>query len=181
MEVHDAGAVIFFACTSIYFWLQTNISYKTALYGIYSPWLCHVRFALSFLLSLCSAVYFVTAAISSYNFRKHHQSYNSLASLEPGDQGYTLHVVSNASEWLAFFNIMALSLTYFEEFQQVIMLIDCQEKSPTIISYYDGIGGDDDYEEMKLNMYDVDDRSSRNSTSGGNGCSDENNNNNNNH
>ena len=74
---------------------------------------------------------------------------------------------------------MALSLTYFEEFQQVIMLIDCQEKSPTIISYYDGIGGDDDYEEMKLNMYDVDDRSSRNSTSGGNGCSDENNNNNN--
>ena len=66
---------------------------------------------------------------------------------------------------------MALSLTYFDEFQQVIMLIDCQEKSPTIISYYDGIGGDDDYEEMKLNMYDIDDGRRRSGASG-----DENNN-----
>ena len=48
---------------------------------------------------------------------------------------------------------MGLSLTFFDEFQQVIMLIDCQEKSPTIISY-DGIG---EYEEMKLNMYDDED------------------------
>lgn len=149
MEVHDAGAVIFFTFTSIYFWLQTFISYKTALYGLYSSWFCHLRSALTFLLSLSSSVYFVTAAVSSYSFRKHQPNYESMAKLQPGDQGYVLHVVSNASEWSAFLFIICLTVTYFDEFQQVILLIDCQEKSPTIISY-DGIG---DYDEMKINLF----------------------------
>lgn len=104
-------------------------------------------------LSLCASVYLVTSAISSFNFRRDQETYDSISHLQPGDDGYTLNVVSNSSEWLSFLFVMSLSLTYFDEFQQVIMIIDCQEKSPTIISY-DGIG---DYDEMKMKFYEDDD------------------------
>lgn len=128
------------------------------MYALCSIWLCHLRFVLTLFLSLCASVYLITSAIASFNFRRYQEDYDTIAHLQPGDDGYNLHVISNSSEWLSFLFIMSLTLTFFDEFQQVIMMIDCQEKSPTIISY-DGIG---EYDEMKLNFYDDDDDENNN-------------------
>ncbi|XP_057313353.1 DNA damage-regulated autophagy modulator protein 1-like [Hydractinia symbiolongicarpus] len=147
-EIHDIGAVIFFIFTCMYLWLQTHITYKVALYGLYSMWLCHFRLFMSLLFTISAATYFITSAISYQYFEssRHH----NIAHWMPSDGGYTLHVISNGSEWFCVVIILLFAITYFDEFQQVMLLIDCQEKSPHIISY-DGIG---DYACVKMSSMD---------------------------
>ena len=80
----------------------------------------------------------MTSALS-YKIFINYNSHHAVAQWVPGDLGYLLHVVSNSSEWMCGMFIMSYALTYFEEFQQVVLLIDCQERSP-MVEYYDGIG-----------------------------------------
>ena len=89
-----------------------------------------------------------TVASSPTNFFFYipqNQHHHTTPHWQPHDGGYRIHVASNAAEWLCFGFLIVLALTYFDEFQQVILLIDAQEKSPTIISY-DGIGIGSSYE-----------------------------------
>lgn len=127
-----------FICSTLYFWVQSYIGYKVALYGLYSRWLCHFRVVMTTLMTIASIIYLITSIISYQSFLKNNHKH-STALWQPKDGGYELHVVSNAAEWASFGMLIILALTYFDEFQQVILLIDAQEKSPTIISY-DGIG-----------------------------------------
>lgn len=138
LEVHDSGAIVMFVCSTIYFWVQSYLGYKIALYGLYSRWLCHFRLVITILMTLSSILYLVTSIISYELFVKNNH-HHSTSLWQPRDGGYELHVLSNSAEWASFGFLIILALTYFDEFQQVILLIDAQEKSPTIISY-DGIG-----------------------------------------
>lgn len=149
LEIHDSGAVVMFVFAAFYFWLQTHITYKVAQYGAYSAWLCYLRVTLSFLMTASATLYFVSSVVSFhfYNKGKH---YHSVALWGPEDDGYILHVISNAAEWFSFLLMTLFAVTYFDEFQQVILIIDCQEKSPAIISY-DGIG---DYSSLKMSSMD---------------------------
>ena len=127
-----------FICSTLYFWVQSYVGYKIALYGLYSRWLCHFRAIVTALMTITSVVYLVTSVVSYQLFVKNSHNH-STPQWQPQDGGYRLHVASNAAEWASFGFLIILALTYFDEFQQVILLIDAQEKSPTIISY-DGIG-----------------------------------------
>jgi len=143
LEIHDSGAIVMFVCSTMYFWVQSYLSYKVAVYGLYSKWLCHFRLVMTTMMTAASVLYLVASVISYQMFLK--DNHNHSTSLwQPHDGGYRLHVVSNAAEWTSFALLIILALSYFDEFQQVILLIDAQEKSPTIISY-DGIG---DYSEQ---------------------------------
>ena len=145
LEIHDSGAIVMFICSTLYFWVQSYLGYKIALYGLYSRWLCHFRSVVTGLMTITSVVYLVTSVISYQLFLKQNQYHHTTPLWQPADGGYRLHVASNAAEWMCFGFLIVLALTYFDEFQQVILLIDAQEKSPTIISY-DGIGIGSSYE-----------------------------------
>ena len=149
LEIHDSGAVVMFVFAAFYFWLQTHISYKVAQYGAYSPWLCYLRLTLSLLMTASATLYFVSSIVS-FHFYNNGTHYHSVALWGPETDGYILHVISNAAEWFSFLLMILFAVTYFDEFQQVILIIDCQKKSPTIISY-DGIG---DYSSLKMSSMD---------------------------
>ena len=150
VEVHDTGAILLFGFGVLYFWVQTFISYKMRTHGIYSTRLCHLRLALTTIVTLCAIVFFTAAAYGWILFQQENHNH-SVNQWMPGDGGYSLHVLSNSAEWLALVAFLCLSLTFFGEFQKVNLSVECREKSPTIISAYDGLS---EYSTLKMHSED---------------------------
>ncbi|XP_012558090.1 DNA damage-regulated autophagy modulator protein 1 [Hydra vulgaris] len=138
LEIHDAGAIVFFLFTTMYFWVQTILSYKVSKFGLISSLMCHVRCFLIFTISVFLCINVVTS-ILSYEIFINYNLQHTIAQWVPGDFGYLIHIVSNSSEWLSAMFIIIYVLTYFEEFQHVVLLIDCQERSP-MVEFYDSVG-----------------------------------------
>lgn len=146
LEIHDTGAVLLFTFGGFYFWIQTTMSYLMRPYGIYTALLCHLRIALTTIITLCSIFFFTATAYGYQEFVKNNHNHK-ITRWMPGDGGYVLHVLGNAAEWLALFAFVGLSLSFFSEFQCVKMLVECREIRPHIISAYDELS---EYATLKL-------------------------------
>lgn len=147
LEVHDSGAVLLFTFGSFYFWIQTILSYMMRPYGVYTSCICHLRLALTTIITLCSIAFFTASTYGYQAFVKknhHHHIDHWMAS----DGGYVLHVLSNTAEWISLFSILGLTLSFFGEFQAVSMSVECKEKRPRVISAYDEF---DEYSSLKMN------------------------------
>ncbi|XP_027019705.1 DNA damage-regulated autophagy modulator protein 1 [Tachysurus fulvidraco] len=112
--VHDIGALLFFVCGMIYIILQTIISYKVYPYGS-SKCTCHVRAIFSAVALLTVAITIISASFLKTQFH-----------WTPEDQGYKLHVVSAACEWIAAFTFVFFFYTYIQEFKQFTVRVDAQ-------------------------------------------------------
>ncbi len=147
LEIHDSGAVLLFTFGSFYFWIQTILSYMMRPYGVYSSCVCHLRLALTSTITLSSVAFFTASTYGYQAFvkRSHHHRIDHWMA---GDGGYALHILSNTAEWLSLFAFLGMSLSFFNEFQAVMMSVECREKRPKVISAYDELN---EYSSLKLN------------------------------
>ncbi|MCI4382140.1 hypothetical protein PGIGA_G00260200 [Pangasianodon gigas] len=115
MPVHDTGALMFFISGVVYIILQTIISYKVHPYGS-SKGMCHIRTAFAVVAFLAVIPTLICASFLSIS--KLHWT--------PEDKGYTLHVVSAVSEWIAAFTFVFFFFTYIQEFKQFTLKVNVE-------------------------------------------------------
>ena len=125
--VHDAGAVLLFGSGALYCWVQSSLTYKLTQHGINTPFLFTIRFLLTCVVTVFGIIFFVAELFAYEEFR--HQSRHVVANWQPSDPGYSVHVLSNVGEWIAAFCFGLFGITFFDEFQQISLLVECSEKA----------------------------------------------------
>lgn len=115
--VHDAGAVLLFGSGALYCWVQCCLTYKLTQLGINSQFLFAVRFILTCVITAFGSIFFVAEIFAFEVFR--HQTAHVVANWQPSDPGYSVHVLSNVSEWIAALCFGLFGITFFEEFQKI--------------------------------------------------------------
>uniref|UniRef100_UPI00398F25FC DNA damage-regulated autophagy modulator protein 2b isoform X2 n=1 Tax=Pristiophorus japonicus TaxID=55135 RepID=UPI00398F25FC len=135
IQVHVIGAVLTFGMGIIYLLVHTILSYKMQphIHGIGIFWIRCV------LLIWCAGS-IVSMFISSVTL------YTSIPTIEmamklhwkPTDKGYTLHMVSTASEWSLAFSFLSFFLTYIRDFQKVTLHAEVELLAETL---YDKLQG----------------------------------------
>lgn len=124
--VHDAGAVLLFGSGALYCWVQCCLTYKLTQLGINSQFLFAVRFILTCVITAFGSIFFVAEIFAYEQFR--HQTAHVVANWQPSDPGYSVHVLSNVSEWIAALCFGLFGITFFEEFQKISLHVECSEK-----------------------------------------------------
>ena len=120
---HDVGAVMLFGCGAVYCWVQTLMTYKTSLLGLTSVLQFVLRLLLTCVLTVFGSIFFVAEMFAYDDFR--YQSQHTVAQWSPEDPGYGLHVLSNVSEWISAVCFGLFGLTFFNEFQNVSLSVEC--------------------------------------------------------
>lgn len=124
--VHDTGAVLLFAGGAVYCWIQTCLTYKLSQIGINTQFLFTIRFILSCIITVFGSLFFLAEIFAYEEFRQ--QSEHVVANWQPSDPGYSVHVLSNISEWIAALCFGLFGMTFFEEFQKISFHIECTPK-----------------------------------------------------
>eukprot|EP00794_Sanderia_malayensis_P006973 gene6973-7758_t len=148
LEVHDSGAVLLFTFGGFYFWIQTILTFKMRSHGVYTSCICHLRLALTVLITISSVTFFTASTYGYQAFIKNNRHHHHIDHWMKGDGGYFLHVLSNTAEWVSLFSFLGLALSFFNEFQAVVMSVECHEKRPNVISAYDELN---EYSTLKMN------------------------------
>lgn len=125
--VHDTGAVLLFGSGALYCWVQSSLTYKLTRHGVNTPFLFTIRFVLTCVITVFGLIFFVAELFAYEEFR--HQSLHLVANWQPSDPGYSVHVLSNISEWIAALCFGLFGITFFEEFQKISLHVECSEKS----------------------------------------------------
>ena len=124
--VHDTGAVLLFAGGAVYCWIQTCLTYKLSQIGINTQFLFTIRFILSCIITVFGSLFFLAEIFAYEEFRQ--QSEHVVANWQPSDPGYSVHVLSNISEWIAALCFGLFGMTFFEEFQKISFHVECTPK-----------------------------------------------------
>nr|XP_023825280.1 DNA damage-regulated autophagy modulator protein 1 isoform X2 [Salvelinus alpinus] len=103
IQVHDAGAILFFVSGVLYTILQSIISYKTFPYGC-SMALCHVRTGMATMGFLAVPPTIIFALLHRTE-----------------DKDNVFHLVSAVSEWIVVFSFIFFFFTYIHDFKKFIL------------------------------------------------------------
>jgi len=125
--IHDIGAVLLFGGGAVYCWMQSIMTFRLQPYGVSTLTMTKLRFMLSGFLTFFGLVFFIAEIFAYQDFLKGNNGH-TVATWSPGDKGYSVHVFSNVSEWIAGFCLFLFGLTYFEEFQAVNLKVYCVRK-----------------------------------------------------
>ncbi|KAK3696701.1 hypothetical protein QZH41_013066 [Actinostola sp. cb2023] len=134
MIVHDLGSVFLFAGGAFYFWSQTILTYHFANAGLISKCMFGFRLVLTIIISICGIVFFA-AEIPAYKQFLASGSKHTIQQWTPEDGGYTLHVLSDACEWVGASLFTIVISTFYGEFQKISLSVNCS------LEGYEGIVG----------------------------------------
>lgn len=109
--VHIVGAIMAFGSGIVYAWIQTWISYKLHPYET-GLCICHMRLVFSF---LATASFIVMEVFTVLAHRKFHG--DNPSKWNPGDGGWTEHVIASSSEWALGLLILLYLSSFAYEFK----------------------------------------------------------------
>ncbi|XP_071449864.1 DNA damage-regulated autophagy modulator protein 2 [Hetaerina americana] len=113
LVVHLTGAFLCFGVGTLYFWIQAFASYH--LHPIVNGlWVAHLRMVLSVISTIFFLILTVTGVASHLLFHG-----SNPRKWYPEDGGWSLHVVSTASEWVVAIAFCIYILTFVPEFRRV--------------------------------------------------------------
>ena len=73
-------------------------------------------------------MFLLSSLFAWQEFKEGHGVRHDILKWEPGDGGYHLHVFSNTCEWVGASSFMLFIVSYFKEFQEVVVVTKCSSR-----------------------------------------------------
>ncbi|XP_022605062.1 DNA damage-regulated autophagy modulator protein 1 [Seriola dumerili] len=115
VNVHDAGALLFFISGVLYIIVQSVISYQAYPFGS-SVVVCRVRLGISIL----AAVAFFPTVICAFFVKQ------TTLHRDSKDQDYPFHLASAVCEWVVAFSFVCFFLTYIDDFKLFTLRVNTE-------------------------------------------------------
>lgn len=131
-SMHLVGAVLTFGVGALYVLVQTLLSLYMHPH-VHSRTIYLVRLGIG-VWTLCSIISMFVSSVIMYSFlqgidvpRKLHW--------DPGEPGYTAHIVSTVSEWSLALSFISFFLTYIRDFQKINLRAEADVQSSHLYDY----------------------------------------------
>lgn len=132
---HMIGAIMVFGLGMVYCWIQAIISHKMRHQAMSSTLSSCTRFILSGLVTVFFIITLAAGNASVVEYNKHNPDKHSYdRKWESSDAGYNAHLASTFSEWLMSICFLLYFLTFFREFQKIIVHVKVRPRNVEIFS-----------------------------------------------
>ena len=112
----------------LYYWFQTLISYHTVKVGLDTKYMFVFRLAVSCVLTLTGVGF---PFLTWFSYTEFSDSNNSIkvATWKAEENGYSLHVINSAVEWIASLSFAIYAASFYKDFKTFSLEVYCVQRN----------------------------------------------------
>lgn len=126
--MHSIGSGILYISSALYMWLQTGITFTLWQANINDTLIFCTRLSLVTLYTVSGLLHGIFDRTATRKREEFDKVKHSFGKWKPGYAGYSDRTVSDVAEWITVLSLVAYALTFFKEFQSVVIDINCHQR-----------------------------------------------------